>query len=119
MTGSTALWRQIFDFGEPEIQYLHLSSGSDEDVGRLDVSVNNAFGMGRFEGVGDLDGKCEQLLDFDGLVAYPLAQRFTFQQLHDNEVLALMLLNCINGTDVGVVQCRSSTCFSLETLQRM
>ncbi len=44
-------------------------------------------------------------------------QGLTFQVLHDNEGMALMLTTLVDGADVGVVLCRCRSGFSLETLQ--
>ena len=42
---------------QPEIHDPRLTTGSDEDVRRLDVSVDDAFRVGRIQRVGDLDGQ--------------------------------------------------------------
>ena len=36
----------------------------------------------------------------------------SFQELHDNERLAFMLTNVVDGADVGVVQRRSGACLA-------
>src|SRR5207245_3495048 len=41
--------------GETEIENLYLSALSDEDVGRLDVTMNDALGMRGFERFGELN----------------------------------------------------------------
>jgi hypothetical protein len=40
----------------------------------------------------------------------------SFKDLHDNEVLALVLVYIVDGADVGVIQRRSSASFPLKTL---
>ena len=47
----------------------------------------------------------------------PLAQRLTFQQLHGEEGLALMLAEFVNRADVGMIQRRGSARFALKPLQ--
>ena len=54
---SAANWRH---FRQPKIQNLGVSALGDEDVGRLDVAVDDAFGVGGVERVGNLDGQSEQ-----------------------------------------------------------
>jgi len=39
---------------------------SDKDICRLDVPVNDSFGMSGFESVSDLDGDFEDLLCLEG-----------------------------------------------------
>jgi hypothetical protein len=45
------------DFCEAEIEDFGVAAPRDEDVGGLDVSVDNALGMGGIEGVGNVDGE--------------------------------------------------------------
>ena len=40
--------------GKPEVQNLRLPTLRDEDVGGLDVAMDDAFGVRRLEGIGDL-----------------------------------------------------------------
>ena len=47
--------RRAVELGEAEVEDLHLAARVDEDVGRLDVAMNDALGVRRFERVGDLD----------------------------------------------------------------
>ena len=57
------------DFGQPEIQNLRLPALGDEDVGGLDVAMDDALGVGRIERVGNLDGQIEQVSISSGLPA--------------------------------------------------
>ena len=58
--------------GKSEIQNLRLPAIGDEDVGRLDIAVNDALAMGYVERVGDLDADVEQLV---GATARPGSSR--------------------------------------------
>ena len=42
-----------------------------------------------------------------------------FHQFHGDERLAFVLINVINGADVGVIESRGRAGFALETLQRL
>jgi hypothetical protein len=42
---------------ETEVQDLGLPARGDEDVGRLDIPMNDSFGMLGIQGVGDLNAE--------------------------------------------------------------
>ena len=48
------------DFGEAEVENFCVAARGDENVGGLDVAVDDAFGVGGVESVGDVDGEVEQ-----------------------------------------------------------
>ena len=48
------------NFGQPKVQYLRLTSLGDENIRRLDVAVDDAFGVGRIERIGDLHRQVHQ-----------------------------------------------------------
>ena len=49
-------------FGQPKIQNLGVTALSDEDIGRLYVTVDNSPRMGCIESISDLDGQRQQRL---------------------------------------------------------
>src|SRR5664280_2886119 len=107
------------DAGEAEVQDLHLPARVHEDVRRLDVAVHDATGMCRLEGVGDLDAHGEQGLQVEWRTPrHHLCERLAFEELHDDEVLPLVLLDGVNRADSGMVQGRGGTRLALEALER-
>ncbi len=46
-----------------------------------------------------------------------LLQRLAFEELHSDEVLAVVIVNFVNCADVGMIECRGRTRLALETLQ--
>jgi hypothetical protein len=55
------------DFGETEIENFDVAALGDENVGGLDVAVDDAFGVRGIEGVRDLNGDVEETIEFDRL----------------------------------------------------
>ena len=51
------LRRFIHAFGEAEVEHLGLASRVDDDVGRLDVPVDDPHLVSHLQSVGDLDGE--------------------------------------------------------------
>jgi len=54
-------WR---DLGESEVQNFGPSAGGDEDVSRLDVTMDDALCVGRLESIQHLAGDIEQSVQF-------------------------------------------------------
>jgi hypothetical protein len=59
------------------------SPKSDLHVGRLQVAVNDALCVGRFERLRDLPGDRERLVDRDRAFGHAVGERWPFDQLHD------------------------------------
>ena len=87
----------------------------DENVRRLDVAVDDAFGMRSIECIGNLDGERENQFRFQRATADAMLQRHAVEILHDDEVLTFALVNLEDHADIGVVQRRGCLCFALET----
>ena len=73
--------------------------------------------LGRLEGIGDLDAEVEDLGQVHGLAPDLLGEGLAPQQLHDDEVLALVLLDGVHGADARVVQGRGRAGLALEPLE--
>ena len=65
--------------------------------------MDDAFGVGCFQGVGRLDGKFQEFVRGYGGCTNSLLQSLPFEQLHDDHRLAIVFLHFINGADIGVV----------------
>jgi hypothetical protein len=63
------------NLGQSEIENLRVAAPGDEQVGGLDVAVDNSGGMRCLERVGDLDGERQQSIDLEGLTADLMLQR--------------------------------------------
>ena len=52
------------DFGQTEVENLGVAAVGDENVGGLDVAVDDSLAVRGFEGVGNFDGQGEQAIEF-------------------------------------------------------
>jgi hypothetical protein len=75
--------------------------------------------MGGDKRVGDLNGDVKQFLQFHGFFVEALLKGLAFQLLHDDERMAVVILDVMNDADVGVIQLRGGAGFALETLQSL
>src|SRR5262249_19049858 len=103
--------------GKTKIQNLRGAPLSDEDVPRLDVSVDDPLCVRSIQSVSDPDGNTEQMLKFHGLTRDSVRQGFTFQIFHSDEGLAVFFADIMNGANVGMIQCRCSLGLTPESLK--
>src|SRR4029077_16019118 len=104
-------------FGQAEVQNLRVPARRKKDIGRLDVSVDDALPMGNIESFRHFAPNSQQLFEFQRAACDGVFQRLSFQKFHDDEALAFVLVNLINGAGVWVVQRRSRPCFPAEAFE--
>src|SRR5207249_4071358 len=108
--------------GQTEIENLGLVATGHENVGGLDVAVDDSLGMSGVESVGDLRAEIEQLPEFHSLVVGPavdpVLERLAFQQLHGDEVASAVFSNLVDRADIWVVQSGGGASFALKTVER-
>lgn len=80
------------------------ATSKDEDVRRLDVTMDDPLCVGRVERIGELDAPIEDLLDLDRLSGDTLAQCLAVQEFHRQERLAVVLVDVVDSADAGVIQ---------------
>ena len=74
-------------FGEAEIENFGVAALGDENVGGLDVAVNDALGVSGVERVGDFDGQRKKPFDFEGTAGDAVLQGHAFEIFHGDEAL--------------------------------
>jgi hypothetical protein len=104
---------------QTEIENLGMAAIRNENVGRLDVPVDDPLGVGSIEGVGHFDRHILQNLLFHGPIRNGVLQGLAFQILHGDEGLARLLAYVVNSADVRMVQCRRGARFPFESFQRL
>jgi len=90
----------------------------DENVGRFDVTMNDALGVSGIESVGDLDGDIEKAVQFEWLAGDEMLQCDSIEEFHDDEGFAVRLSDVIDSANVGVVQGGSGLRFPFEAGER-
>jgi hypothetical protein len=90
-----------------------------KNVRRLDVAVNNTFGVGRIQRVGDLDGEREKGLHFYRSAGDTVLQSHPVQKLHGNERTTVVLADFVDGADIWMVEGRSRTCLPAKAFQSL
>ena len=101
--------------GNTKIQYFHVTTVSDHDIGRFDVPVDNSSFVRSRETANNLipgtDGQIRRKHSF----FKPVLQRLAIIKCHDDEKLTLgIFADIMDGTDVGVIQGRGRTCLLRE-----
>jgi hypothetical protein len=81
------------------------------------VAVDDALGVCRIEGVGNLDRQVQKLRRLHGLPTNAVLERLALQKLHGDEGLALVLVDVVDRADVGVVEGGAGLGLALEPLQ--
>src|SRR5207247_1256724 len=102
------LWFQRM-FCQSEIKHLGLIARGDKNICRLDIAVNDALGMSRFQGIGNLYPQVKQQIELQSLFSDALLECSPFQQLHGDKMPPVHLCNLINSADVGMIQGRGSS----------
>src|SRR6478672_8933653 len=74
-------------FCQSKIQNLRVTASGEEDVGRLDVTMDDATLMCGVQCVRHLDRKREHQFDLYRLSADAMLQGHTFEEFHGNESL--------------------------------
>jgi hypothetical protein len=91
----------------------------NEDVGGLDVAVNDALLMGRIQAADHLYCEVLQLFEFYWATQDQIFEASTFEKLHGHKDTAILLANVVNCADIGMIQSRSGTGLALEALTQL
>ena len=106
-------------FGQAEIENFGLTALGDEDVGGLDVPMDDTSGVGNVEGIGNLNPEVEDLFDRQRLAVDVLTQGFAVDELHGDKGDMILFANVVDRADARVVEGRSGVGFAAKTLQSL
>ena len=101
--GSTGGSFSMGDLGEAEVEDFGVAALGDENVGGLDVAVNDAFGVGGIESVGNLDTEVEEIFQIDARAGDHVLEGLPVKKFHGDESLAVVFADVVDGADVGMI----------------
>src|SRR6516164_7355927 len=90
--------------GKTKVENLSLSTLHDENVGGLDVSMDDAFGVCCVEPFCNLDGRIQKIFDSLRSTSDTVLQRHSVKKLHHDECLPVHFAEVVNGADIRMVQ---------------
>jgi hypothetical protein len=102
---------------QTKVEYFGVSALGDENVGGLDVSMNDPFSVCGVEGICDLDSQRQNQFGLHRSPSNTVLQSQPVQVLHRDECFAVLVINFVNRADIGVIQCRGSFGFALKAAE--
>src|SRR5215470_7987300 len=106
-------------FCQSKVEQLSVPSLRDEDVGRLNVPMNNANGMCSIQCISDFDAQIDYRFDVQRLPCNLVLQRHAIQKFHGDEWLPIVLADLVYRANVGMVESRGGTSFATKAFQRL
>jgi hypothetical protein len=89
--------------GETEVEDLGETAIGQHHIGRFQITMKDAEGVGGTEAVGDLDADGENELQAGGAFDDELVERLPGHVLHDDEGFLALFADLIDGADVGML----------------
>jgi hypothetical protein len=105
------------DLRETEVENFRVATLRDEDIGGLDVAVNDPFRVRCVESIRHFYRDLKQAIHFHRLARDQVLQCCAIEILHDDECLPVLLADIVNRADVGMIQCGSGFGFTTKSFQ--
>jgi hypothetical protein len=80
--------------------------------------VDDSFSVRRIQCVRNLNPQLQHFRKRQRLARNLVLQSRAVEELHRNEVLAVLFADVVNGANVRVIQCGGGLCFTSEAFQR-
>ncbi|HME31799.1 MAG TPA: hypothetical protein VKG65_03505 [Terriglobales bacterium] len=107
------------DLGQSKIKDLSVTAFGYEDIGRLDVAVDDSLGMSGVQRVGNLNRQREDNFGLYRLSRDEMLQGYAVEEFHGKERLTVLLANVENGANVEMIQRRRGLRLALESGERL
>ena len=106
------------ELGQAKVEHLRVSRTGNEDVGGLDVAMDDPFCVRLRQRLADLHSQLDHPVHRHRLAADRVLERLPLEQLHSDERRAVVLADLVDGADVGVVERRRRARLAQEALER-
>ena len=106
------------ELGQAEVEDLRVAAFSDEDVGGLDVAVDDALRVRRADRLGNLDRQGKHRLGLQAFRREQCGEGLPFERLHDDEIPAIVLVDVVDGADMRMVESGGGSRLAPESLER-
>ena len=90
--------------GEAEVHDLGIAARRHHDVGGLDVAMEDAVRVRLAQGVDDLNGARQDLVQTERRPAQPRVERFALDVLHRDVLAAVGFADFVDGADVRMIE---------------
>jgi hypothetical protein len=112
-------FRRTHRLGQAEVEHLHRAIGSNLDVGRLQVAMDDPLLVRRLECFRNLPRDWQRLVNGNRPVRDSFGERRSFDQLHDQRADTVRLFQAIDLRDVRVIELRQRPGLALEARQAL
>ncbi len=106
-------------FSEAEVENFRGAAMDQENIGGLDVAVDDSFGVSGIEAVGDLNAEIQKFADGELFFADASLQGLAFEQFHGDERAALEFADIVDGADVGMIERGGGAGLAAETFDSL
>ena len=101
----------VFAFGNAEVSNFDLTGLIEENVTGFDVAMDDAVFVGVVQGFGSLADEFKGFTRRNRAAGDTVSQRFAFDEIHREEILAVLCSEIVDRNDIRVLQFGGGLCF--------
>src|SRR5437016_505255 len=107
------------EFGEAKIENFDGATVGHENVGGLDIAMDDALFVCGVQGVSELDADVNGAQNGEGAEGNQLVEGLAFEQLHGDEGPAIVFLDGVNGAYAGMIERGGGAGLTEETFESL